>query len=405
MRHFFITVLLSMSFLSSSFCKQSNDTPFSSTELEQALKLAQKQSISMAQSLIEDRDKLPRSINEEGDLQTSASRWWTSGFFPGTLWYLYENFKDETTRTYAEEFTNRLKKEQFMTHNHDIGFVMYCSYGNGYRITGNESYKDILLQSAKSLTTRYRPIPNCIRSWDFKKELWQYPVIIDNMMNLELLMWASKNSNIPTFSSIARSHADKTRDNHFRPDYSCFHVVSYDTITGNVEKKTTFQGISDQSAWARGQGWALYGFTMMYRETNDSSYLNLAHNVAQFILEHPRLPEDKVPYWDFDDPKIPGTYRDASAAAIFASALIELSLYSDVPTADRYVKTVSTILRTLSSPKYLAKVGSNCNFILKHSVGNLPVNVEIDVPLTYADYYYVEALLRYKKYVLKETQD
>ena len=371
--------------------------------VDKGLERAAVQSKLMAKSLWNDKDKLPRTISKNGEFVTSPARWWTSGFFPGVLWYLYEVTADDSLRLYAEDYTWRVKDEQYTTDNHDVGFMLYCSFGNGYRLTGNETYKQVLLQGAKSLSTRFRSKVGCIRSWDWNKKVWEYPVIIDNMMNLELLEWASKASGDSTYAHIAQSHANVTMKHHFRPDYSSYHVVSYDTITGQPEKKNTCQGYAHESSWARGQGWALYGYTMMYRETKNPAYLNQAMNVARFIMNHPRLPEDKIPYWDFDAPDIPNALRDASAGAIMASALIELSQYTEGDFAKQCLSVAETQLKTLSSLEYLAEPGTNCNFILKHSVGNFPGKGEVDVPLTYADYYYVEALVRYKENILKEN--
>lgn len=367
-----------------------------------SLQTATLQSKLMAESLLNEKGKLPRTIGKDGKLMTSESRWWTSGFFPGVLWYLYEIDGNDSLKIYAEEFTKRVEREQYTTDNHDVGFMLYCSFGNGLRLTGNEDYKKVLLQGSESLCTRFRPQVGCIRSWDWNQKVWEYPVIIDNMMNLEMLMWASKNSDNPKFGEIAQSHADVTMKHHFRPDYSSYHVVSYDTITGQPEKKNTCQGYAHESSWARGQGWALYGYTMMYRESKQEKYLNQAINIAKFIMNHPRLPEDKIPYWDFDAPDIPETLRDASAGALIASALIELSQFTEGELSKQCLSVAETQLKTLSSAEYLAQPGTNCNFILKHSVGNFPGKGEVDVPLTYADYYYVEALLRYKKNILKE---
>ena len=370
--------------------------------VDKGLERAVVQSKLMAKSLWDEKDKLPRTIGKDGKFVTSPARWWTSGFFPGVLWYLYETTADDSLKLYAEDYTWRVRDEQYTTDNHDVGFMLYCSFGNGYRLTGNETYKQILLQGAKSLSTRFRPMVGCIRSWDWNKKVWEYPVIIDNMMNLELLEWASKQSGDSTFAHIAQSHANVTMKHHFRPDYSSYHVVSYDTITGQPEKKNTCQGYAHESSWARGQGWALYGYTMMYRETKNPAYLNQAMNVARFIMNHPRLPEDKIPYWDFDAPDIPNALRDASAGAVMASALIELSQYTEGEFSKQCLSVAETQLKTLTSPEYLAEPGTNCNFILKHSVGNFPGKGEVDVPLTYADYYYVEALVRYKKDILKD---
>ena len=366
--------------------------------IKKGLDRAAIQSKKMAEKLINDKDKLPRSTDEQGNLTTSDSKWWTSGFFPGTLWYLYEATGDNQFKTYAKEYTKRIESEQYTTNNHDVGFMLYCSYGNGFRITKDQSYKSVLLQGAESLSTRLNPKVGAIRSWDDHKDKWDYPVIIDNMMNLELLCWASKNSNSTKYLDIAVKHADKTLKNHFRDDYSSYHVVSYDTITGKVAKKNTNQGFADNSSWARGQAWGLYGYTMMFRETEDLKYLLLAENIAKYLINHPNLPKDKIPYWDYNAPDIPNAKRDASAAAIMASAFIDLSqLTKDKTLSENCLSTSETILRTLTSDEYLAKAGTNGFFVLKHSVGNMPIKREIDAPLSYADYYYVEALLKLKK--------
>ncbi len=368
--------------------------------VDKGIRTATVQSRIMAKSLWEQKDKLPRTIGKQGNLTTIEPWAWTSGFFPGVLWYLYEAEGDDSLKIYADNYTRRLERQQYTKSNHDVGFMLYCSYGNGWRLTKNEEYKKVLLQGAESLSTRFRPKVGCIRSWD--RKAWQYAVIIDNMMNLELLLWASKNSDNATFNKIACSHADVTMKYHFRPDYSCYHVVSYDTITGKPDVRGTYQGYADDSDWARGQGWALYGYTMMYRETKQKKYLKQAIHVARFIMSHPQLPADKIPYWDFDAPDIPNAPRDASAGALIASALIELSKYTERSFSKECLSVAETQLKTLTSDEYLAEPGTNCNFILKHSVGNKPKKKEVDVPLTYADYYYVEALLRYKKDILKE---
>lgn len=390
----FICVLLTSILVSCSDDKKED----MSKVIEKGLARSAAQSKLMAESLLNEKELLPRSVDTEGKLSTSTSKWWTSGFFPGTLWYLYEATNDDAFKKYAEEYTKRIEKEQYTTDNHDVGFMLYCSFGNGLRLTNNQDYKPVLLQGAESLSTRYNPKVGVIKSWDEHNDKWEYPVIIDNMMNLELMSWASKNSDSTKYMKIAIEHADKTMKNHYRPDFSSYHVVGYNTETGNADKQNTNQGYSDESAWARGQAWGLYGYTMMYRETENLKYLLFAENIAKYLLNHPRLPEDKVPYWDFDDPTIPEAKRDASAAAIMASALIELGqLTKDKELSKQSLTTAETILRTLTSDEYLAEEGANSNFVLKHSVGNMPINIEIDVPLSYTDYYYVEALIRYKK--------
>lgn len=362
------------------------------------LNFAVKQDSLMAITIINRPGRLPRTINKQGKLVTCGPAWWVSGFFPGSLWYLYEYSRDNQLKSYAETFTQRVASQQYTTDTHDVGFIINNSFGNGYRITENPSYKKVLENAAHSLSTRFNPVVGCIRSWNGTK--WEYPVIIDNMMNLELLFNTAHLSGNKRYEQIAISHANKTLKNQFRPDGSCYHLVSYDTITGKATVHTTVQGYSPSSSWARGQSWALYGFTMCYRETGKLKYLHQAEKVASFILNNPNLPKDKIPYWDYDDPAIPNTYRDASAGAIMCSALIELSQYVPKKKSQEYLKVAATQIRTLSSPAFRAKLGENGDFILKHGVGNLPGHSEIDVPLTYADYYYIEALIRYRDLLL-----
>jgi unsaturated chondroitin disaccharide hydrolase len=317
---------------------------------------------------------------------------WVSGFFPGALWLLYDYTRDDRWRTAAEQYTARLESIKDFTGHHDVGFMLYCSYGNGLRLTSRPDYRDVLLQGAKSLSTRFNPAVGAIRSWDHTP--WHYPVIIDTMMNLELLMWAAREGPEPRFRQIAVSHADKTLANHLRPDGSSFHLVDYDPATGQVLKRQTVQGAADRSAWARGQAWGLYGFVMMFRETRQPAYLEQAARIARFLLNHPRLPDDKIPYWDFDAPGIPDEPRDASAAAVMASALLELSRYAEPEFARACLAVAERQLRSLSSPQYRAAAGKDGNFLLLHGVGRKPMNAEVDQPLVYADYYFLEALLR-----------
>jgi unsaturated chondroitin disaccharide hydrolase len=335
----------------------------------------------------------PRSVNKDGALVLAPSNDWTSGFFPGCLWYLYEYTKDKKWEKAAKLYTKDEEREEYNAATHDMGFKMFSSYGNGYELTGNEGYKKILLQSARTLSTRFDPKVGCIRSWDTHKDGWQFPVIIDNMMNLELLFWATEVSGDSSFYRIAVSHANTTMKNDFRRDYSTWHVINYDSTTGKVISKETHQGYSNSSCWARGESWALYGYTMCYRYTKDPRYLEEAEHIAAYILNNKNLPKDMVPYWDYDDPSIPNTERDASAAAIMCSALYELSTYSD-SSSEEYRTAADKILNSLSSNSYLAKPGQNHDFLLMHSVGNKPGNSEVNVPLIYADYYFLEANLR-----------
>jgi unsaturated chondroitin disaccharide hydrolase len=368
--------------------------------IDDRLAKATLKAVDMAQFLSNNKLILPKTF-EKGKLVTAPSKWWTSGFYPGQLWYLYENKPSSELKTVAEDFLSRVEIEQYTTDNHDVGFMIFCSFGNAYRITKDERYKLVILQAASSLSTRFDDKVGLIKSWNSTKTR-QYPVIIDNMMNLELLMWASKNSANKKFEEISLSHANKTIKNHFREDFSTYHLVSYDTISGNPHLKQTVQGYADNSAWARGQGWALYGYTMMYRETGDENYLKQAEGVAKFLINHPNLPKDGIPYWDFNAPNMPNALRDASAGALMASALIELSqLTKDNKCSKTYLQMAKKQIVSLSSPAYFAEQGTNGNFILKHSVGSLPGKLEVDNPLTYADYYYVEALTRFKKLLKK----
>lgn len=333
----------------------------------------------------------PRSVDPDGKVIRVPSRDWTSGFYAGCLWLMYAQSRDGSFLKAARKWSVGLEKEQHNTTTHDLGMMLYTPLGHGYRLLNHdEKYRDILMDAARSLSTRFNARTGCLRSWDHGS--WEFPVIIDNMINLELLFWATKTSGDSSFYQIAISHADKTLEHHFRDDHSSYHVVNYDTTTGKVISKGTHQGYSDASAWARGQAWGLYGFTMAYRESKDARYLRKAEEIADFWILHPNLPADKVPYWDFDAPPIPDEVRDASAAAIAASALLELSAYSSE--GGRYREAAIATLRTLSSEKYLAKPGTNNHFILKHSVGHKSANREVDVPLIYADYYFLEALGR-----------
>ncbi len=346
------------------------------------------------------KDSMPRSfIAKENRSIASATDWWTSGFFPGSLWYIYEYTKDTAIKAEAERRLAIQEKEKFYTGNHDLGFMIYNSFGNAYRITGNIAYKDIVATAAETLIKRYRPTIRSIQSWNSLKDTVA-PVIVDNMMNLELLCWVSDEWREPKYKVIAIDHANTTMKNHFRPDNSSYHVLDYSVATGKVKRKKTVQGYADESAWARGQSWALYGYTMMYRCTNDPAYLEQAKKIAEFLTNHHNLPKDKIPYWDFNAPVTKTTYRDVSASSIMASALLELGQYVDEADRNKYVGIATKILQSLSKKAYLAKPGQNGGFILKHSVGSLPHKSEVDVPLTYADYYFIEALLRYQKWYL-----
>ncbi len=358
--------------------------------------LAEKQYTMMLQTH-PDTTKTPQSVLPDGTLRDMPTSWWCSGFFGGSLWYLFDYTKSQSWKEAANLWTMAIQKEQYNTGTHDLGFMLYCPFGNGYRLTANSVYKKTLLTGAQSLSTRFNAKAGVIKSWN-KLGQYDYPVIIDNMMNLELLIWASKNSGNKKFYNIAVTHADNTMKNHYRPDNSSYHVVCYDTTTGKVLAKITAQGAADESAWSRGQAWGLYGYTMMYRETRDRKYLTQAIKIADFYLNNPNLPADKIPYWDFNAPGIPNEERDASAAAITSSALLELAKYAPKTKGAEYYKAAEDMLVSLSSPTYRAALGENNNFLIKHCVGHKPKNSEVDVPLIYADYYYLEALMRYERF-------
>jgi len=321
---------------------------------------------------------------------------WTAGFWPGILWYDYENTNNPVIKHEAEKFTQSLAfLADTPAYDHDLGFLIFCSYGNAYRLTGDPAYKNIILKTADTLVTLFNPKVGTILSWPraIKVDKWPHNTIIDNMMNLEMLFWAAKNGGNKKLYDIAVSHANTTMAHHFKSDYSCYHVALYDTITGSFIKGITHQGYKDYSMWARGQAWAIYGFTVCYRETKDPNYLEFVQHLADAYLK--RLPKDYIPYWDFDVPDIPKASRDASAAAVVASGLLELSTYLNNKKGESYEIAAIEMLKSLSSPAYQSE-NKNSSFLL-HSTGHWPNRSEVDASIIYADYYYIEALLRWKK--------
>ncbi|WP_410795603.1 glycoside hydrolase family 88 protein [Parabacteroides sp. FAFU027] len=341
---------------------------------------------------------LPRNIAD------TAKNWklvdykdWTSGFWPGILWYDYEFTKDEKVKEKAIKYTELLKPlSENPAYDHDLGFQVFCSYGNAYRLTKNEDYRKLIVRTADTLATLFNPRVGTILSWPrmIKDKGWPHNTIMDNMINLELLFWASKHGGGQNLYDIAVKHAETTMKNHFRPDYTSYHVVLYDTITGKKIKGMTHQGYSDSSMWARGQAWAIYGFTMCYRETKKQEFLDFAQKVTEPYIS--RLPNDYIPYWDFNAPDIPKAAKDASAAAVVASALLELSGYvKEQQQAKRYKYFAMKMIVSLSSDKYLS--GNLKPSFLLHSTGHWPNKSEIDYSINYADYYYIEALTRLKK--------
>lgn len=400
-------IALSCSTLLIAFTCQKNEADFVQQQFSSANLHLQSMLKEMGNDVV-----FPRTTNDKGQLVTTNMYDWTPGFFPGSLWYAYEYTKDTAMRNEAIRWTEKLEPLKDFKDHHDLGFMMYCSYGNAYRLTGNPQYKNHLIQAAKSLCTRFDPKVGCIKSWNtftswHGNKVYTYPVIIDNLMNLELLFFATKATGDSSFYKTAIIHANNTLVNQFRDDFSSYHVVCYDA-NGNVQGRETAQGYADNSTWSRGHAWAIYGYTMIYRETGDKQYLNAAMKMADWYLS--RLPEDKVPFWDFNIHQagyIPGKnsfatktsldFKDASAAAITTSALFELSKYAGAEKGRHYSNEAISSLHSLASDAYFAKPGTNGNFLLKHSVGSIPHQTEIDKPLVYADYYFMEALHRYRQ--------
>lgn len=358
----------------------------------------------IAESEEGDTVRFPSTV-KDGKVVFVPMRDWVSGFFAGTMWYMYELTGNEDYAVHAQKQTEALRDLQYFTSHHDVGFMVYDSFGNGLRLKNIPGYDTVVVNTAKSLATRFRPNAGIIQSWDVvggwqKERGWKCPVIIDNMMNLELLFRASEISGDPTFRNIAITHADKTLENHFRSDYSSYHVVDYDPETGAVRSRETAQGAGDESRWSRGQSWALYGYTATYRYTKEPRYLEQAKHIADFLVNEKNMPEDFVPLWDYDAveyAKVTPAYekyvnqRDASAGAIMASALYELWQYTK---DSSYLKAADKIVTSLSAAPYRAELGTNGGFLLQHSVGSIPHGGSIDVPLNYADYYLLEALVR-----------
>ncbi len=387
MRKNFLPILCLLSLFALASCSSGSDPKVAA--VKRAVDVARLQ-LEQAAAEFDSLPGFPRSLMPK--FKVVEPKDWTSGFFPGSLWEGYRLTGDKKLLSEAEKFTARLEGIQYYKGTHDLGFMVFCSFGQQQQALHDKHSAEVIVEASKSLISRCDPQIGLIRSWDFGE--WNYPVIIDNMMNLEMLFWASKYTGDPVYRDVAVRHADITMKNHFRPDASSYHVVSYNA-DGTVESRGTFQGYSDSSAWARGQAWGLYGYTMCYRETGDAKYLKHAERIADFIMHHPNTPADRIPYWDYNAPDIPDAPRDASAAAVVSSALFELSTMVPEARGKAYFDYAEMLLVNLSSDAYLAPKGSNGGFILMHSVGHLPADSEIDTPLNYADYYYLEAIGRY----------
>jgi len=331
-----------------------------------------------------------------GKLDMRSIFWWTSGHFPGSLWYLYEATGDAFFKDRATVWTEILAPNAKVTDNHDVGFIMYCSFGNARRLLKTDKYDALLKETASSLSTRFNPTLGVIRSWGDRNETKDFLVIPDNLMNLEILEFAAKHGGDAQCAAVAKSHADVTMRNHFRQDGGTYHVLNYDQrpgFAGTIQDIRRGQGASCNTAWSRGQAWAMYGYTMMYRETKDPRYLAFAEKVSDYALNHPNLPADGVPYWDFG---VTGEERDTSAAAIMASAMLELCGYVPAAKGEKYRAYAVKTLLSLASSDYFSEGDEIGHFLLKHGVGFKPAGSEIDTPLDYGDYYFLEALLRFR---------
>ncbi len=389
-----LTLLLATIVLSTTVVEAQAPSKKTIKSIDETLTFALEQTKVLYTYLEADEKLHPRTV-KDGRLVTEKVGWWTSGFYPGTMWYLYEWSGDTQARQIAEAMTARTLVRQYATNDHDVGFQINCSAGNGYRITGNKEYRQAVVTAGNSLATRFNPVVGCTRSWN--DNAWSFPVIIDNMMNLELLCNSSALSGDNSCYEVAVSHASTTKKALYRHNKSSYHLADFNPETGEVIKRQTCQGYSDDSSWARGQAWGLYGFTMMYRFTGDPQYLDHAIDIANFMISHPNMPKDLIPYWDFNAPNIPSASRDVSAAAIMASALVELSTYLRPELKKKFLKVAEKQVAALcKAPCRSANVGDNCGFILTNSVGFMAKGSEVDAPLTYADYYFVEAMLRLK---------
>lgn len=369
---------------------------------DQTIELSAEQ-LGNAITIIEDSGKClnPVTLKKDGSVYYCGYADWRSGFFPGSVWYMYALTGDDSYLPLAKKYTNAIEEAKNLTWHHDVGFMVGSSFGKGLEFAQIPEYKEIMVQTANSLSTRFRPNAGVIQSWNVDRGWqsergWECPVIIDNMMNLELLFEATRMSGDSSFYQIAIDHADRTLAEHFRPDGSCYHVVDYSIADGKVRNKHTAQGFAHESVWSRGQAWAIYGYVVCYRETGEQKYIDQAVKTFEMMKNHKNMPADQIPYWDMDAPNIPNEPRDVSTASCIAAALYEMSTF-DIPNADGYKVYADNLMETLASPAYFAELGTNGNFLLKHSVGSIPHNSEIDVPLNYADYYFLEALYRKKK--------
>ena len=331
----------------------------------------------------------PQSTLDDGTWMASGRKVWTSGFFSGCLWLLFEQSEDPVVEQWARDWTADLESQKDDRSNHDVGFQILSSFGNGLRLTGDTSYPPVIQAAAASLASRFDPDVGCTRSWSWGS--WSFPVIIDNMMNLELLFQAAAEGGDPLWRDMAIQHAERTMLEHVRDDGSCYQIVDFDPDDGSVLYRGSWQGYADETTWSRGQAWGIHGFAIAYRFTGDVRFLRTAESMTDYFVRN--LPPDRVPYWDFEAPGIPDEPRDSSAAAIAASGMLELARYLPTARGARIRAVAESILDSLLTHRYRSE-NQPFESILLHATGDARHGLEVDVGLIQGDYYFLQALLR-----------
>lgn len=398
-----IRILCALGFLMMIICNTSRaqmpkDADFDA-KVDDALNFAQKQLKRTIAELNNDSTKFPHAVRADKDSSwiTTSSSAWGCGYFPGMMWYMYEITGDEFWKKNANRWTLGVEKEKYNKGAQDLGFMITSSFGNAYRLTKNKHYGEVLLETGEHFANRYNSVVGCTRSWGPNEDNKQFQVIIDNMVGTELLFTGAKIGGKKDWFDMAIKHAEKTMKNHLRSDGSTYHVVNYDPVTGVVIGKRSAQGYALESRWARGQAWAIHGFTTTARETSEGRFLQTAQKVADYFINN--LPENYIPYWDFHAPNIPDEKRDTSAASIAASGLFELStLVEDDKAKQKYFDSACKILNSLCSPPYLSE-GTDTPAILLEMIETRYDARDPSVKLSciWGDYFFVEAIVRYQK--------
>lgn len=345
---------------------------------------------------VADSTLFPTYATEELVWKLKGSDDWTSGFYPGCLWYAYELSGNEKFEKWARQWTASIEHEKFNMETHDLGFRFMCTFANGLRLGNNseyDDYKDIILTAASSLSKRYNRKIKCLSSnWDMLEIENSFPVVIDIMANLNILFWAAENGGTKYYKDYALNHARKTYRDFVRSDGGTYHIVRYNKENAEIINKGTLQGDGDETTWSRGHAWMVYGLVETYAYTGEKDILNMAIKMSDYFIEH--LPDDQVSIWDFQSEI---DYRDVSASSIVTSALFRLANQVEgKDLKEKYSAQAAGMLTSLCKPPYfIENINSNC--ILDHSVQYLPINSNVDVPAIFADYYFLEALVRYKK--------